>query len=44
MERSDVRQSGVADVACVVRGHWDTNVDLLIKSVQQWNSQGYNLN
>jgi len=34
----------MADVACVVRGHWDTNVELLIENIQQWNLEGYNLN
>jgi hypothetical protein len=44
MERSDVRQLGMADMVCVLRGHRDTNVQLLIEDMQQWNSEGYNLN
>ena len=34
----------MADVACVVRGYWDTKVELLIGNMQQWNSEGYNIN
>jgi len=34
----------MTDVVCVVRGYRDTEVELLIGNVQQWNSEGYNLN
>ena len=44
MEQSDVRQQGMADVVCVVRGYWNTELELLTGNMQQWNSEGYNTN
>ena len=42
MEQSDVRQQGMADVVFVVRGYWNTKLELLTGNMQHWNSEGYN--
>ena len=34
----------MAHVACMIRGYWGTNVQLLNENMQQWNLEGYNLN